>query len=94
MTAETHAFDAAEFIDSRDAEIAFLNAAFETGDAHHITRALGVVARARGMTAIAKDAGVAREALYRSLSGEGDPKLSTILGVLKALNVRLGADAA
>lgn len=94
MTLKTIPFDAAEFIDGPEAEVAFLNAALETGDAHHIARAIGVLARARGMTAIAKETGLAREALYRSLSGEGDPKLSTVLGVLDAMNVRLGAEPA
>ena len=56
---------------------------FETGDAAYIANALGVVARARGMTAIAKDAGVTRESLYKALSERGDPRSSTLLGVAK-----------
>ena len=53
------------------------------------THALGVGARARGMTGIAKEAGVTREALYKALSGDGDPKLTTLLGVLRALDMKI-----
>ena len=63
--------------------------AFETGDASYIADALGIVARAKGMTQIAREAGVTREALYKTLSAKGDPKLTTLLGVLKALGVQL-----
>lgn len=56
--------------------------------------ALGVVARAHGMTRVARDAGVTLEALYKTLSAEGDPRLSTLLGVMKALNITLRADRA
>jgi probable addiction module antidote protein len=50
---------------------------------------LGIIARARGMTQVARDTGLAREALYKSLSEEGDPRLTTLLGVLKSLGLRL-----
>ena len=56
--------------------------------------ALGIVARARGMTSIARDAGVTREALYKALSENGDPKLSTLMGVVRALGVTLTAKPA
>ena len=65
--------------------------AFDSGDATYIAHALGVIARARGMTTVARDAGVTREALYKALSEKGDPKLSTLLGVMKALGVQLTA---
>jgi probable addiction module antidote protein len=67
----------------------YLEAAFEDGDPALIAAALGDVARARGMTDIAGKAGVTREALYKSLSDTGDPKLTTFLGVIKALNLHL-----
>ena len=86
---DTIPFDAAEYIDTPEAQAELLADAFETGDAAYIANALGVVARARGMTAIAKDAGVTREALYKALSERGDPRLSTLLGVAKALGVKL-----
>lgn len=89
MTIETLPFDAAEYIDTPEAQAELLSDAFETGDVAYIAAALGVIARAKGMTQVAKDAGVTREALYKALSAEGDPKLSTLLGVVKALGVSL-----
>ncbi|OBZ93176.1 addiction module antitoxin [Pararhizobium polonicum] len=89
MAIETLPFDAAQYLDTAESQAELLSDAFETGDPAYITAALGVVARARGMTQVAKDAGVTREALYKALSAEGDPKLSTLLGVVKALGVSL-----
>ena len=89
---ETKPFDAAEFIDGPEAEAALLADAFESGDSAYIAHALGIIARARGMTQIARDAGMSRMALYKSLSAEGDPKLSTLLGVMKALGIHLTVD--
>jgi probable addiction module antidote protein len=94
MALKTSAWDAAEYLKDDEAVLAYLEAAFEDGDLRVITHALGNVARARGMTQIAKDAGVTREALYRALSDAGDPRLSTLLGVLRALGVQLSAKSA
>lgn len=94
MAIETIPFDAAEFLDDAESQAELVADAFESGDARYIAHALGIVARSRGMTQVAKDAGVTREALYRTLSQEGDPKLSTLLGVLKALGISLHAEAA
>jgi probable addiction module antidote protein len=91
MTTKTIPFDAAEYLDDPQSQAELLADAFESGDATYITHALGVVARARGMTSIAKEAGVTREALYRSLSESGDPRLSTLIGVMKALGMQLSA---
>ncbi len=91
MTMKTIPFDAAEHLDDPQSQAELLADAFESGDAAYITHALGVVARARGMTSIAKEAGVTREALYRSLSESGDPRLSTLIGVMKALGMQLSA---
>src|SRR5688500_2245879 len=91
MTTKTFPFDAAEYLDDPESQAELLADAFESGNATYITHALGVVARARGMTSIAKEAGVTREALYRSLSESGDPRLSTLIGVMKALGVQLSA---
>ena len=82
-------FDASEFLESGESQAALLSDALATGDRAFIAHALGTIARARGMTQIAREAGVAREALYRSLSETGDPKLSTLLGVLNALGLTL-----
>jgi probable addiction module antidote protein len=94
MTTETAPWDSAEFLDTPESIAAYLEAAFEDGDPTVITHAMGVVARAKGMTQLAKEAGVTREALHKALSAEGDPKLSTFLGVLKALGLKLKAEAA
>lgn len=91
MTIKTTPFDASEYLDDPESQAELLADAFESGDAAYITHALGIIARARGMSSIAKDAGVTREALYKALSESGDPRLSTLLGVMKALGVQLTA---
>ena len=82
-------FDVAEYLDSSEDIAAYLEAAFEDGDPALITTALGDIARAKGMSQVAKDAGVTREALYKALSPTGDPRLSTLVGVFKALGLRV-----
>ena len=91
MTVKTTPFDAALYLDTPEAQAEVLNDALETGDAAYIANALGVIARARGMTQVARETGVTREALYKSLSLDGDPKLTTLLGVLKSLGFTLSA---
>lgn len=91
MAIETTPFDAAELLDDPTSQGELLADAFESGNATYIAQALGVVARARGMTDIAREAGVTREALYKALSERGDPRLSTLLGVARALGVKLTA---
>ena len=80
-----HDYDPADALKSAEAVEVFLNDAFETMDAPHIAKALGVAARAKGMTKVAREAGLAREQLYRSLSKDGNPTLETTLAVLKAI---------
>ncbi len=89
MATETIPFDASEFFADAEAQAALLTDAFESGDAGHIASALGVIAKARGMTSVAREAGVTREALYKALSERGDPKFSTVLGVARALGLKL-----
>jgi probable addiction module antidote protein len=73
-----------------DEEIAvFMADALETGDAAYIAKALGVVARAKGMANIAAETGLSREQLYRSFSEKGNPTLKTTLAVMKALGIEL-----
>jgi probable addiction module antidote protein len=91
MALKTIPYDTSEHVASTEAEAELLSDALETGDAKYIAHVLGVIARARGMTSIAKEAGVTREALYKALSEQGDPRLSTLLGVLKALRMQLTA---
>jgi probable addiction module antidote protein len=78
-------YDPAEALKSDEAIEVFLADAFETGDARYIAKALGVVARAKGMTKIARRTGLAREQLYRTLSENGNPTLETTLAVMKAI---------
>jgi probable addiction module antidote protein len=92
MPIKTKPFDASEYLDDAESQAELLSDAFESGNAAYIAQALGVVARARGMTHVAREAGVTREALYKALSEDGDPRLSTLLGVTKALGVKLKAD--
>ena len=87
-------FDAADYLDTPEDIALYLQAAFEDSDPKRIAAALGTVARAKGMTDVAKKAGVTREALYRALSEKGDPKLSTLIGVFKALGLRLSCGVA
>jgi probable addiction module antidote protein len=94
MPLETMPFDASEYLDDAQSQAELLTDAFESGHAAYIAHALGIVARARGMTSVAKEAGVTREALYKALSENGDPKLTTLLGVLKALGIKLSAEPA
>lgn len=91
MTIETTAFDAALYLGSDEAVAEFMADALESGDAGYIAHALGVVARAKGMTQLAADTGLSRESLYKALSPNGNPTLTTLLSVLKAMNLRLDA---
>ncbi len=93
MALETTRFDIQDHLKTPEARAAYLEAAFEEGDATFITHALNDVARAIGMTNVARDAGITREGLYKALSEKGDPKLSTLLGVARALGVRLTVTA-
>jgi probable addiction module antidote protein len=89
MAVETKLFDPSEYLDTEESQNELLSLVMEDGDFEEIKHAFGVVARARGMTAIAREAGVTREALYKALSEKGDPKFSTLLGVVKALGLKL-----
>jgi probable addiction module antidote protein len=79
---KTEPFDAARYSGGKEAQAELLNDALTSGNAAYVAQALGVIARARGMAAVAREAGVTREALYKSLSEDGDPQLTTLLGVL------------
>ena len=90
---KTKPYDSADYLDSEKAIVAYLKVAFEEGDADDIRAALGAVARARGMTGLSKETGVAREALYKALGKEGNPTLDTLLAVTRALGVKLSVAA-
>jgi probable addiction module antidote protein len=89
---KTEPFDAARYLTSPEAQEELLNDALANGDAVYVAQALGTIARARGMSMVAREAGVTREALYRALSENGDPRLTTLLGVARALGVTFKAE--
>ncbi|HXE25653.1 MAG TPA: addiction module antidote protein [Roseiarcus sp.] len=89
MPLETTPWDPAEHLTTPEAQIAYLEAVLDDGDPKVIASALGAIARARGMSKVAREAGVTRPALYKALSEDGDPRLSTLLGVVKALGLKL-----
>src|SRR3954451_16435151 len=93
---KTVAYDVAEQLRTPEEVAAYLDAWFEEApdDAAGIAKALGDIARAKGMTQVAKDAGLSRESLYRALSADGNPSFATILKVARALGVKLHAEAA
>lgn len=91
MTETLTPFDPAEGLTSNEAISVFMEEAFKTKDPGYIAHALGVVARAKGMTQIAKESGLSREQLYRSFSGKGNPTLKSTIAVMKALGIELTA---
>jgi probable addiction module antidote protein len=96
MKTKTTPYDVAEHLRTPQEMAAYLDAWLEEApdDAGGIARALGDIARAKGMTQVAKDAGLSRESLYRALSAEGNPSFATVLKVARALGVKLHAQAA
>jgi probable addiction module antidote protein len=87
----TRVWDPARYLNSDADVISYLEAALEEGEPALVAAALGDVARARGMTAIARKAGLGRESLYKALSPDGNPEFATIVMVLRALGLRLRA---
>lgn len=85
----TRSWDPVEYLKTPADRIAYLDAAFEDGDPHLVAACLGDIAKSEGMTAIAAETGLGRESLYKSLSQEGNPRLATVLSVLRALGFRL-----
>jgi probable addiction module antidote protein len=96
LKTKTTPYDVAEHLRTPEEMAAYLDAWLEEApdDAAGIARALGDIARAKGMAQVAKDAGLSRESLYRALSAEGNPSFATILKVAKALGLKLHAQAA
>jgi probable addiction module antidote protein len=84
----TRPFDPAEYLDTSEGMAAYMTDALETGDPAFVADALGVIARARGMTEVAREAGVSRESLYRALSSDGNPEFGTVMRVAQALGLR------
>lgn len=92
----TTCYDVAEHLRTPEEMAAYLEACMEeaNGDVTFIAKALGDIARAKGMTQVARDAGLSRESLYKALSGERAPSFDTILKVINALGLKLHAEVA
>jgi len=91
MKTKTTTFKITEHLKTREQREAYLNAALEDGDPSVIAAALGDVARAEGMSKVARKTGLGRESLYKALSPDGNPALATVLKVLKAFDLNLRA---
>ena len=93
---KTSAYDVAEHLRTPEEMAAYLDAWLDGApdDVSGIARALGDIARAKGMSQIAREAGLSRESLYRALSADGNPSFATVLKVARALGVRLHAQPA
>ena len=92
----TTPYDTAEYLKTNEDMAQYLEACFEEAgdDAAFITKALGNIARARGITQLARDTGLAREGLYKALSENGNPEFATVMKVIKALGLKLHVEAA
>ena len=88
---KTTRFDAAEYLDSEERQVAYIAAALESGEADFVRDALGLVARARGMGEIAKKAGLNRESLYKALGESVNPEFGTVMRIVGALGLTLSA---
>ena len=91
---KTTPFDAADYLETEEDIAAYLTEALATGDTAVVALALGAIARARGMTRIARATGLSRESLYRALSADGNPEFATVLRILEAVGMRLTAEPA
>jgi len=87
----TTPFDAADFLRTREAQVEYITAAYETGDPEFIRDAYNIVARARGMTRIAEETGLSRESLYKALGERGNPEFGTVMKINRALGIALSA---
>ena len=87
----TRRFNAADYLDTEERQVAYISAALESGDADFVRDALGLVARARGMSGIAKKAGLNRESLYKALGDTGNPEFDTVMRIVHALGLTLSA---
>jgi len=86
---KTRPFDPANYLETEEDILYYLEAAMEGNDPKHIANALGDVARSKGMSEIARKSGLGRQALYNALSENGNPTLETLVGVLGALGLEL-----
>jgi probable addiction module antidote protein len=89
MALKTTRWDATDYLETKEDIAAYLDAVLEDGDPNLLKAALGDIARSKGMTEIAKEAGLSRPSLYKALSPDGNPEFATVASVLKALGLRL-----
>ncbi|MHB8869655.1 MAG: addiction module antidote protein [Thermoleophilia bacterium] len=89
----THNWDAAEYLKTEEDMAAYLEAALQEDDPAQFTAALGDIARAQGMTMVARESGLGRESLYKALSNGGNPEFATVMRVVRALGLSLHAKA-
>ena len=87
-------FDAADYLKTPEAIAAYMTEAFATDDAAYICAALDTIARAKGMTSVAKETGLSRESLYKAFSGSSKPEFDTVRKVINSFGVRLVAEPA
>ena len=92
-TTRTRPWDAADYLQTEEDMAAYLEAALAEGDAALVATALGDIARAKGMSGVARETGLGRESLYKALSSEGNPELATVMKVMHALGLRFHAAA-
>ena len=91
---QTHPWDVVQHLETDEDMAAYLEAALEDGDPAVVAAALGDIARAKGMTQLARETGLGRESLYKALSPDGNPEFATVLKVVHALGLRLHATTA
>ena len=91
---ETHPWDTVEHLETEEDIVAYLDDALEDGDPSLIVAVLGDIARAKGMTQVAREAGLGRESLYKALSTTGNPEFATILKVVSALGLQFHLEPA
>lgn len=94
MTEKLLPFDMASLLDSDEIISEYLTQVLEDGDSDELIRALGYIAKAKGMAMIAKESGLGRESLYKALAPGAKPRFDTILRVIKALGIKLHAEPA
>ncbi|MBF0461632.1 MAG: putative addiction module antidote protein [Magnetococcales bacterium] len=94
MTETFSRYDTAEYLKTEEEMALYLDACLAEGEPALVAHALGVIARARGMSQLARDTGISREGLYRALSADGNPEFATVMKVIQALGLKLHAEPA
>lgn len=93
MPLKTLPFDASDALDTAEAQAALLADALASGDPKIVANALGMIARAKGVSQMASDAGISREAIYKATGPNGNPTLSTLMAIVRSAGLKLSAQA-